>query len=57
VTYDKSRGKWQAYMHVAIAHSSKKTTRSFGSYASQEQAARARDRGVLHMVEQVCWAY
>jgi hypothetical protein len=54
VTYDKERAIWKAYIHVTIANSSKRTTRNFGSYAEEEDAARARDRGVLYLFDQVC---
>ncbi len=49
VTFSVARKKWRAYHHMPTS----KVQKSFGYYASEEDAARARDRSVLHMVEQV----
>jgi hypothetical protein len=57
VTYDVSKAQWFAYQHLPkLARSKATDQKRFGSYASEVEAARARDRGVLHMVELVCLA-
>jgi hypothetical protein len=53
VSWIESRGKWQAAICLPKSAGGQELNRNLSIHATEEQAARARDRAILKLVEQV----
>jgi hypothetical protein len=54
VTWIEAKGKWQAFISLPVSAGGQELNRSLRVFDNEEQAARARDRAILRLVEQAC---